>query len=93
MLHTALREAYEEIALEPAKVNLVATMPVYYTGTGYSVTPVIGIVPGGLSFRANPDEVRSIFDVPLSYLMNPAHHEWHMHRINGRKYAFYAIGY
>lgn len=91
--HTALREAYEEIALEPQKVNLVGTMPVYYTGTGYSVKPVIGIVPAGLSFKVNTDEVQSIFDVPLSFLMNPANHRRCSRIVNGRKHSFYAIGY
>jgi 8-oxo-dGTP pyrophosphatase MutT (NUDIX family) len=68
---TALREAEEEVALDPTRVEVVGRMDDYVTGTGYIITPVIGLLPPGLSFRPSPDEVESIFEFPFSVLLDP----------------------
>jgi 8-oxo-dGTP pyrophosphatase MutT (NUDIX family) len=68
---TALREAEEEVALDPARVEIVGRMDDYVTGTGYIITPVIGLLPPGLSFRASPNEVEAIFEFPFSVLLDP----------------------
>jgi 8-oxo-dGTP pyrophosphatase MutT (NUDIX family) len=68
---TALREAEEEVALDPTRVEIVGRMDDYVTGTGYIITPVIGLLPPGLSFRPSPDEVESIFEFPFSVLLDP----------------------
>ncbi|MHB1667033.1 NUDIX hydrolase [Thiomonas sp.] len=74
-LHTALREAEEEIGLQAAWVEPLGSMPVYTTITGYAVTPVVGMVDPQAPLRAQASEVAEVFEVPLAFLMNPAHHE------------------
>ena len=73
----ALREAHEEIALDPAKVELVGRLGDYVTGTGYVITPVIGLLQAGIDFRGlalrpSPDEVEAVFALELSVLLDPA---------------------
>jgi 8-oxo-dGTP pyrophosphatase MutT (NUDIX family) len=67
----ALREAHEEIALDPAKVEILGRMDDYVTGTGYIITPVIGLLPPGLAFHPSPDEVEAVFEFPFSVLLDP----------------------
>lgn len=74
---TALREAHEEIGLDPSFVDVLGAMPTYTTGTGFVVTPVVAIVRPGFVLRADPFEVAEVFAVPLSFLMNPANHRRH----------------
>ncbi len=74
---TALREAHEEIGLERDFVDVLGAMPTYTTGTGFIVTPVVAIVRPGFSLQADPFEVAEIFEVPLGFLMDPAHHRRH----------------
>ena len=67
----ALREAEEEIALDPARVEIVGRMNDYVTGTGYVITPVIGLLPPGLAYSASPHEVAEVFEFPFSVLLDP----------------------
>ncbi len=67
----ALREAWEEIALDPANVEVVGRMDDYVTGTGYVITPVLGLLPPDLTYVASPDEVDSVFEFPFSVLLDP----------------------
>lgn len=73
----ALREAHEEVGLPSHEVEVLGCLPVYLTGTMYTVTPVVGLVRPGVALSPNPDEVADVFEVPLSFLLNPAHHRWH----------------
>jgi 8-oxo-dGTP pyrophosphatase MutT (NUDIX family) len=75
LVFTALREAHEEVGLEPARVEVLGQMPAYVTGTRYCVTPVVALVDPGLRVVPQPDEVESVFEVPLQYLMDPRNHE------------------
>ena len=74
---TALREAEEEIGLDERFVNLIGQLPVYRTVTAYEVTPVVGLIRPGFSLRLDAFEVAEAFEVPLEFLMNPAHHQRH----------------
>ena len=74
VIGAALREAEEEIALPPARVQVVGTADRYRTGTGFSITPVIGVVPPDLPLVPNEAEVASVFEVPLAFLLDPANH-------------------
>jgi 8-oxo-dGTP pyrophosphatase MutT (NUDIX family) len=75
--HTALREAQEEIGLDPQWVELIGRLPTYTTGSQFVVTPVVGLVSPGHRLRLNEFEVADAFEVPLDFLMNPAHHQRH----------------
>lgn len=73
----ALREADEEIALPPHKVAVIGTSDTYFSGSGFAITPVIGVIPPDLPFRPNPVEVESWFETPLDYLLDMQNHERH----------------
>jgi len=68
----ALREAAEEIALNPADVELAGRLGEYVTGTGYAITPVVGFLPAGLVFTPSPHEVEEVFEFPMTVLLDPA---------------------
>jgi len=72
---TALRETQEEIGLAPERVEILAELPVYLTGTGYRVTPIVGLVEPGFELTLDAFEVAEAFEVPLEFLMNPRYHE------------------
>ena len=74
-VHTALREAEEEIGLAPALVETLGCMPLYTTVTGFAVTPVVALVEPGARWRPQQGEVAEVFEVPLAFLMDPRHHE------------------
>jgi 8-oxo-dGTP pyrophosphatase MutT (NUDIX family) len=80
---TALREAHEEIGLPRAHVEVLGTLPTYVTGTAFIITPVVALVKPGFVLQPNPGEVADIFEVPLGYLMNPAHHRRHEMEFDG----------
>jgi len=88
---TALREAHEEVGLEPRFVDLVGLSTPYQTVTGFLITPVVGFVRPGFELRANPDEVADIFETPFSFLMNLANYQEHEREMpSGEKRRFYA---
>jgi 8-oxo-dGTP pyrophosphatase MutT (NUDIX family) len=68
----ALREAEEEIGLPPERVEVLGEADTYYTGSGYRIAPIIGIIPPDLALTANPEEVEDWFEVPLAFLLDPA---------------------
>lgn len=68
----ALREAEEELGLPREAVRVIGTSDIYHTGTGFLVTPVVGIVPPGLTLVPNPSEVDAWFEAPLGLLLDPA---------------------
>lgn len=67
----ALREADEEIALSPGAVTLVGTSEPFHSGSGYRITPVIGVIPPDYPFDPSPEEVEDWFEVPLATLFDP----------------------
>jgi len=66
----ALREAEEEIALDPKMAKILGYMPSYLTGTNYLITPVVAVVDGAARFSPNPLEVDEVFEVPLDFIMD-----------------------
>jgi 8-oxo-dGTP pyrophosphatase MutT (NUDIX family) len=88
---TALREAHEVVGLEPRFVSLVGLSTPYQTGTGYLITPVVGVVRDGFTLSPNPHEVADIFETPFGFLMDPANYEEHERRVpSGELRRFYA---
>ncbi len=94
---TALREAHEEVGLSPHRVNVLGSMPTYTTGTGYVVTPVVGLIDPhaheaeALSLQAQANEVAEIFEVPLAYLMDPRNHQRRGFDIGGQQLEYFAM--
>jgi 8-oxo-dGTP pyrophosphatase MutT (NUDIX family) len=87
----ALREAEEEIGLPREFVETVGRGPDYLTGSGYHVALVIAVVRPGFALQLNPSEVASAFEVPLSYLMDPANYRTGTRIWNGFQRSFYEI--
>jgi len=87
----ALREAHEEVALDSRQVEVVGITDLYETGTGYSITPVLAVIPPGLALVANPDEVASVFEVSLETVLDPASHQRRTGEWKGRERRFYVI--
>ncbi|MBV5296964.1 MAG: CoA pyrophosphatase [Rhodoferax sp.] len=73
----ALREAFEEVGLRGSFVEVLGQLPVYTTGSSFLVTPVVALVSPGFGLNPNAQEVSDVFEVPLSFLMNPANHRHH----------------
>jgi 8-oxo-dGTP pyrophosphatase MutT (NUDIX family) len=67
----ALREAWEEIGLEAGSVQVLGRMGDHVTGTGYRITPVLGLLPPGLRYRLSVHEVESVFELPMSIVLDP----------------------
>jgi len=80
---TALREAHEEVGLETHHVQVLGTLPEYVTGSAFYVTPVVALISPSMSLQLNTHEVADAFEVPLAFLMNPAHHRWHRYEFEG----------
>ena len=66
LIATALREAQEEVGIEPHQVEVLGALPAVTSSTGFQVTPVLGIIPADLRLTINPDEVSSAFEMPLA---------------------------
>ena len=74
-IDTALRETQEEVGLQRHHVEVLGVLPDYFTGTGYIVTPVVGLVQPPFELQADINEVADVFEVPLIFLMNGMHHQ------------------
>ena len=88
---TALREAEEEIGLARGLVEVLGSLPTYTTGTGFGVTPVVGLVRPGFDLKTDPYEVAEVFEVPLAWLMDPSRHQRHAVEIDGVRREFISI--
>jgi len=87
----ALREAWEELRLDPAQVRILGEADHYRTITGFGVTPVIAVIPPDLPLVANPGEVDDWFEAPLAFLLDPANHLSRSALYNGRQRSYYEI--
>jgi 8-oxo-dGTP pyrophosphatase MutT (NUDIX family) len=87
----ALREAREEIGLAADFVEVVGELANYVTGTAFVVTPVVALVRPGFDLTPNPHEVADAFEVPLAFLMNPAHHHRHLLEWQGARREWFSI--
>lgn len=92
-VYTALRETEEEIGLERSRIEVLGLLPEYRTGTGFSVTPVVGLVRPPFTLRPDSFEVAEVFETPLSFLLDPANHQRHSMEIGGVLRHYYAMPY
>lgn len=90
---TALRETEEEIGLARERVEIVGFLPEYRTGTGFRVTPVVALVRPPFVLQPDPFEVAEIFEVPLSFLIDPANHQQHSMHYRGALRNYFAMPY
>lgn len=87
----AVREAQEELLLDPAAVELVGTIEPYRTVTGFIVTPVIGVVPPDLPMTPHEHEVADWFEAPLGFLLDPANQQYRTALFQGQTRHYYEI--
>lgn len=90
---TALREAQEEVGLDPGQVEVLGSLPVYETGTAFMVTPVVALVQPDAALHPNPYEVADVFEVPLRFLLDPAHHQRHRLHWQGLEREWFSMPY
>ncbi|MGI1662154.1 CoA pyrophosphatase [Palleronia sp. KMU-117] len=87
----ALREAQEEVGLDPAHVEVLGTMPPHETVTGYSVTPVLGLIRSPFAGVPEAGEVDEVFEVPLAHVANPASYVIEGRMWRGQRRLYYAV--
>ena len=87
----ALREAWEEILLDPAAVEVIGAIETYRTVTDYRVTPVIGVIPPDLPLEPHEHEVADWFEAPLAFLLDPANQQRISALFQGRERHYYEI--
>ena len=90
---TALRESKEEIGLDPGRVEIIGHLPQYLTVSGYSVTPVVGLVQAQAEYVLDEFEVADVFEVPLSFLLDPANHQVRLWQSEQGGRRFYSMPY
>ena len=90
---TALREAQEEVGLAPGFVKVLGSLPHYVTGTSFIITPVVALVEPGFELVPNAFEVADVFEVPLHFLMDPAHHQRHVVDLGGVRREWFSMPY
>lgn len=91
LVDVALREAREEIGLNPAHATILGGLPSHETVTNFAVTPIVALVPNGLRFVPEPGEVDEVFTVPLAHLVNPANFCIEGRHWRGQKRFYYTV--
>ncbi len=89
----ALRETHEEVGLEPDRVRIVGRLSPYITVTGYTITPVVGLVTPPFTLTPDPFEVADTFEVPLAFILDPTNHERHSRETEFGRRHFYVLPY
>ena len=87
----ALREAQEEIGLDPARVKVIGYLPDHLVISGFRVTPVLALVTPPLSLTPNPAEVAEIFEVPVSHVFDTGNHQARLRRVGDEELLLYDI--
>jgi 8-oxo-dGTP pyrophosphatase MutT (NUDIX family) len=90
---TALRETEEEVGLTRDFIDVIGPVDQYRTGTGYEITPVVGMVTPGFTPRADPREVADVFEVPLAHFLDERNHRIDSRVWQGRERRYYAMPY
>ena len=88
---TALREAREEVGIDPAGIEILGELPDYHTSTGYRVRPVVGWAEPPVAWSPDPHEVAEVFEVPLAFLLETANHRYESAFYKGRLRHYWAM--
>lgn len=91
VIDTALRETQEEVGLPREQVQVLGPLNTYSTVSSYVVTPIVGLVRPPFNLSLDAFEVAEAFEVPLQYLMTPAHHHRHAAEFEGVKRQFLSM--
>jgi len=89
----ALRETEEEVGITRTFVDVVGAVDLYRTGTGFEITPIVGILSPGFTVRADPREVADVFEVPLEHFLDEVNHKLDSREYQGRQRRYYAMPY
>jgi 8-oxo-dGTP pyrophosphatase MutT (NUDIX family) len=89
--HTALRETEEEIGLDPSHIEIIGELDQYIVGTGYLVSPIIGLIEPPFKLIRQEDEVAEIFEVPLDFLIEPKNFKRYAREFNGTVHYHFSI--
>lgn len=90
-VEAALREAWEELGIPTDVVQVVGSSDIYRTGSGYEITPVLGIVPPDIRIVPNPAEVASWFEAPVDFVLDPANQKQKSLEYKGRAHPFIEV--
>jgi 8-oxo-dGTP pyrophosphatase MutT (NUDIX family) len=93
VIAAALREADEEIGLPRGSVDVLGTLPVHETVTGFNVTPVVGFVRDDFVIKPEPGEVEEVFAVPLDHVLNPDNYLIQSRRWRGTRRHYFVVPY
>lgn len=89
----ALREAEEEVGLPTDAVEVIRELDPYDTVTGFRIHPIVGWVTPPQAYAPDPFEVAEVFEVPLSFVIDPRNHQERHHEHEGRQRRFFALPY
>ena len=88
---TALREAEEEVGLLASQIEILGRLPEYRTGTGFVITPVVGLVTPPLNLKLDDFEVAEVFETPLEFLLDTANHQRQSIEVRGARHEYWAM--
>ncbi|MFB0613244.1 CoA pyrophosphatase [Aurantiacibacter poecillastricola] len=91
VIEAALREAEEELAIDPARVRIAGEATTFVTGSGFRLTPVLGVVPADIDIRPDPREVADWFEAPLRFLLDRDNHRPKIGMFNGSERPYVEI--
>jgi 8-oxo-dGTP pyrophosphatase MutT (NUDIX family) len=89
----ALRETEEEIGMHRSNVQVLGTLPLYTTGSGFVITPVLAWVKPDFELQPNPQEVAEVFEIPMSFILNPSNHKRQLWIDGNTRREWYAMPY
>lgn len=90
-VEAALREAWEELGIPPEAVRVIGTTDLYRTGSGYEITPVLGVIPPDIEIHPNPAEVAQWFEAPVDFVLDPANQQRKTIEHDGACHAFIEV--
>jgi 8-oxo-dGTP pyrophosphatase MutT (NUDIX family) len=88
---TALREAEEEVGIPASQIEILGRLPEYRTGTGFVITPIVGLVTPPLNLKLDDFEVAEVFEPPLEFLLDSANHQRHTIEVRGAMHEYWAM--
>lgn len=92
-VHAALREAEEEVSLDPQRVDIIGETDRYHSGSGYNIQPILGVIPPDLPLAPCPEEVEDWFEAPLDFILDPKNQAAHVGEWQGVRREYYQINW